>query len=111
MPNGPWPETPAPCTYAVATPSGALPGPSFSSVTRTTCSGRCAVPTNKSVDSTPAIRICSSLHAPAGGSQLAEPAGEGPRRRGRIVRLGDGPDHDHAGGAGREHLAEPVQAD
>jgi hypothetical protein len=32
-------------------------------VIRTTCSGRCAVPTNKSVDSTLTIRICSSLHA------------------------------------------------
>jgi hypothetical protein len=33
-------------------------------VTRTICSGRCAVPVNKSVDSMLAIRICPSLHDP-----------------------------------------------
>src|ERR1700677_4378041 len=99
VPNGRWSLTPGPstCTAADAAGVASIPGPSFTSVTRTTCSGRCAVPTNKSVDSTPAIRICSSLHAPAGRSQLAQPAGELLRRGGGIVRLSDGPDHDYAG--------------
>src|SRR5260370_30764712 len=64
-------------TVAVLVGVGSIPGPSFTSVTRTTCNGRCTVPTNKSVDSTPAIRICSSLHAPASGSHRQ--AGPGSR--------------------------------
>src|ERR1700726_656775 len=74
IPNGPGSLTPGPCTYTVAAPSGALAGPSFSSVTRMTCSGRCAVPTNRSVDSTPAIRIFSSWHT-------RRPSGHTPRSR------------------------------
>src|SRR5690242_14529175 len=42
---------------------------------------------------------------------LSQSPGELPGGGGRVVGLGDGPDHDHPGGPGREHLAEPVQAD
>src|SRR6516225_4726296 len=138
MPNGPGSLDPGPCTYTVAAPSGALPGPSFSSVTRTTCSGRCTVPMNKSVDSTTAIRMASVLPGgttprippilgeafppnplglplaggmPAPPYPLGEPPGEGPRRTGWVVGLGDGPDDDDAGGSRGEHLVEPGQAD
>ncbi len=41
-----------------------MPGPSFTSVTRISCSGRCAVPAKRSVDSTLRIRICPWLHDP-----------------------------------------------
>src|ERR1700751_1567478 len=112
MLNGPGSLVPGPCTYTVAAPSRALAGPSFSSVTRMTCKGRCVVPTNRSVDSTPAIRMISVSRvqttprdppAHGGGARLArsgESPREGPRGGGRIVSLGDGPDDDHPGGSG-----------
>ncbi len=109
----------------------ALEGPSFPSVTRTTCSGRCAVPTNRSVDSTPAIRMVSSWHAPAteraaqpvpfsGQAPLVRRSPSSPRpaapcespcRSGRVGGLGDGPDHDHPARPRGEHLVQPGQAD
>src|SRR5436309_1161675 len=36
-------------------------------------------------------------------------AGERPGRGGGVVRLGDGADHDHAGGPGGQHVVQPVQ--
>src|SRR5262249_24727257 len=51
----------------------AAAGPSFASVTRTTCSGRCAVPTNKSVDSMLTIRMRPCLHDH--GTRAARDAG------------------------------------
>src|SRR6201985_2140468 len=77
-PNGPGSRTPAPCTLIVADIAGVAsrPGPSFTSVTRTPCSGRCAVPVNRSVDSTLTIRICPWLHDP--GRTTAPDAAAGP---------------------------------
>jgi hypothetical protein len=87
MPNGPGFLTPGPSTYTVAAVSEASPGPSFSSVTRTTCSGRCAVPMNKSVDSTPAIRMVSSWHAPVTKPDPPRSPGRGARPRPRYLTI------------------------
>src|SRR6185312_2839334 len=64
IPNGPGSRTPGPCTLIAADIAGvaSMPGPSFTSVTRISCMGRCAVPANRSVDSTLTIRICPWLH-------------------------------------------------
>src|ERR1044071_5593781 len=64
IPNGPGSRTPGPCTLIAADIAGvaSMPAPSFTSVTRISCMGRCAVPANRSVDSTLTIRICPWLH-------------------------------------------------
>src|SRR5260370_29227021 len=58
--NGPGLRTPAPCRLRRP---DATAGPSFTRVTRTTCSGRCAVPVNKPVDSTRSEEHTSELQS------------------------------------------------
>src|SRR5690242_13226069 len=77
IPNGPGSRTPGPCTLIAADIArvASMPAPSFTSVTRISCIGRCAVPANRSVDSTLTIRICPSLHDPGpGGGTWRDPA-------------------------------------
>ena len=55
--------------------------------------------------------VSSQIPVRARSPHLIQPTGELPGRGGGIVRLGDGADHDHPGGPGRQHIVQPVQAD
>src|ERR1017187_7701610 len=83
IPNGPVVSTPPPTTRT-ATAAPASPASVASTETRTTCSGRPALPVNRSVDSTPVIRMALSFHGTPSPRGLPVPAGRFGTRDGPV---------------------------